>query len=117
MDNECDMCFNHSLSGVWLERKDSSLSVDVELYNATNVAYNGLGERFIAWVEDTVYFFTTIIEDTTVLESFAREFIFCDYDDDWFCRTTLVNETETTPCCSDRCEERGDSDPGGQTRG
>jgi len=77
---------------------------DVSLLAAIDAISAGTGTAIITAIEDAVYVVAQA-SDTDALTRFANEFLFCDYEDDWFC--PLEADSPPAPgCCSDRCEQR-----------
>ena len=80
----------------------TSANFDVQLLAAIDTISNGTGTAIITAIEDFIYSITSFSQNDG-FSGFYREFIACDYEDDWFCPLT---DSSPHGCCNDLCQER-----------
>lgn len=96
---------NHPYRGTFIAHKTAngtSENFDVQLLAAIDSISNGTGTAIIKGIEDFIYSITSFSENDG-FGGFYREFIACDYEDDWFCPLT---DSSPHGCCNDLCQER-----------
>jgi len=96
----------HAFRGQLVLRKTANgtqENFEVRFIQRIDTLTGGAATAVVEAIEDAIFLFSDTV-GTETFAAFADEFLFCDYEDDWYC--PLRDDSPAEGCCDYRCEER-----------